>query len=198
MEKLKGLKLATSDKDLSSQGSNGNEEGADATSSQAFNPLSPETSDVAVSSFSAIRGVSPTAQASAPSPGSPLGSLLEQRPSHQQQQSASASSSSRKVAAQAPPASLIAQQQRAGMASLNAFAGSSFDASAAGAAADANAAKYARSTTDATLVGADDREDDLFALPISPRSPEMTKSPFSFAAGETARHRIMNAGEKAS
>jgi hypothetical protein len=31
-------------------------------------------------------------------------------------------------------------------------------------------------------------EDDLFALPMSPRSPEMAKSPFSFAASDTGRY----------
>ena len=32
----------------------------------------------------------------------------------------------------------------------------------------------------------DDKDDGLFALPISPRSPEVGKSPFSFAVNETA------------
>ena len=34
----------------------------------------------------------------------------------------------------------------------------------------------------------DDREDDLFALPISPRSPEMTKSPFSFGTSDKTKY----------
>jgi hypothetical protein len=41
----------------------------------------------------------------------------------------------------------------------------------------------------------DDREEGLFALPISPRSPEMTKSPFSFAQNETTKY---TTGERAS
>jgi hypothetical protein len=31
-----------------------------------------------------------------------------------------------------------------------------------------------------------DTEDDLFAVRLSPRSPEMTKSPFSFTVKDTA------------
>jgi hypothetical protein len=34
----------------------------------------------------------------------------------------------------------------------------------------------------------DEDDDDLFALPMSPRSPEMTKSPFSFAAQDVGRY----------
>ena len=34
----------------------------------------------------------------------------------------------------------------------------------------------------------EDEEEELFALPLSPRSPEMTKSPFSFAAEDTRRY----------
>jgi len=33
-----------------------------------------------------------------------------------------------------------------------------------------------------------EEEEELFALPLSPRSPEMTKSPFSFAADDTRRY----------
>jgi hypothetical protein len=32
----------------------------------------------------------------------------------------------------------------------------------------------------------DETEDELFAVKLSPRSPEMTKSPFSFTAKDTA------------
>ena len=32
----------------------------------------------------------------------------------------------------------------------------------------------------------DETEDELFAVKLSPRSPEMTKSPFSFSAKDTA------------
>jgi hypothetical protein len=35
-----------------------------------------------------------------------------------------------------------------------------------------------------------DEEDELFALPLSPRSPEMLKSPFSFAADDTTRYLV--------
>jgi hypothetical protein len=33
-----------------------------------------------------------------------------------------------------------------------------------------------------------EEEDELFALPLSPRSPEMTTSPFSFASGDTMKY----------
>lgn len=33
-----------------------------------------------------------------------------------------------------------------------------------------------------------DKADDLFALPMSPRSPEMTKSPFSFGTVDTLKY----------
>ena len=33
-----------------------------------------------------------------------------------------------------------------------------------------------------------DAEDDLFALPMSPKSPEAGKSPFSFATQDTGRY----------
>ena len=191
MEKLKGLKLSTSEKELSSpHDANANDTVADTLSSHAFNPLSPETSDVAVSSFSAIRGVSPPSQTSTPSQAQALAApLMEQKPSSQQrQQQKSQPLPSRRVASQVPPASLLAQQQRMNMASLDAFAGSSFDDKAASAGGTPMSMKAAKSTTD-TL--ADDREDDLFALPMSPRSPEMTKSPFSFASRDTGKYELV-------
>jgi len=45
--------------------------------------------------------------------------------------------------------------------------------------------------------GADDDEDEkgLFALPLSPRSPDMTKSPFSFAKKDTLRYTEGSRGE---
>jgi hypothetical protein len=36
-----------------------------------------------------------------------------------------------------------------------------------------------------------EEEDELFALPLSPRSPEMLKSPFSFAADDTTRYLVI-------
>ena len=136
MDKLKGLKVSTTE---SSQPNN------------FHNPLSPETSDVAVGSFGSFAAIKGT--------GNPTSSPLAQPPGQ------------RKIAAQAPPESFAAQQRQQGgegMGSLNAFA--------------SGAGGFA--VGDST-----DAEDDLFALPMSPRSPETTtKSPFSFAAQDTGRY----------
>ncbi|KXS95199.1 hypothetical protein AC578_6608 [Pseudocercospora eumusae] len=79
----------------------------------------------------------------------------------------------RKLVAQRPPESFISQQRpQGGMGSLNAVA--SGDISDTG---------FSQPPAD------DDKEDDLFALPMSPRSPEMgTKSPFSFTAQDTMKY----------
>ena len=145
MEKLKGLRLGTSEKDLNV----GQEQGRRGSS----NPLSPETSDVAFSSFAAIKGFDASSLAAKPA----------QRP-HE----------IRRMTGQGPPASILAQQQQTRMASLNAFADG------------ATLSEKARE---------DENEDDLFALPISPRSPDMAKSPFSFAASDTIKY---VRGEKAA
>ncbi|KAF2767413.1 hypothetical protein EJ03DRAFT_329188 [Teratosphaeria nubilosa] len=145
MDKLKGLKIGTTSEEL-----------ANAPGGDAHNPLSPETSDVAVGSvgsFAALKG------SREPS------STQRQQQQQQQQQ---------KVTAVRPPESLLAeqQQQQGGrMASLNAFAatGTGFSAPPAEPADD-------------------DGANDLFALPISPRSPEMAKSPFSFAMQDTRKY----------
>ncbi|KAF2109035.1 hypothetical protein BDV96DRAFT_616032 [Lophiotrema nucula] len=143
MEKLRGLKLGTSDKDLASK--------SDSEIPQS-NPLSPESSDVAVSSFAVFKGANPSVLAAKPPQPPP--------------------STSRKVAAHSPPPSVVAQQQEfSGMASLNAF----------------TAPAPAFQSRGPPLPD-DDNDDGLFALPISPRSPEMGKSPFSFANNETSKY----------
>lgn len=137
MDKLKALKVSTNE---STQ------------PSHFHNPLSPETSDVAVGSFGSFAAIK----------GAPNPSTLAAKPAQPPGQ--------RKIAAQRPPESFAAQQRQQGgegMASLNAFA--------------SGAAGFA--VGDST-----DAEDDLFALPMSPRSPETTKSPFSFAAQDTTRY----------
>ncbi|KAF2090798.1 hypothetical protein K490DRAFT_33662 [Saccharata proteae CBS 121410] len=155
MERLKGLKLSTGEKELGSR-KDSNE--AEDTVPPAANPLSPEMSDVAVSSFSVFKG--------APADPSTLAAKPAQAP--------------RRIAAQVPPPAFIAQQQHhqmGGMGSLNAFA----------------APTPPQGVTQEPLD--DDVEDDLFALPMSPRSPEMGASPFSFAASDTMKY---VKGEKAS
>jgi hypothetical protein len=146
MEKLRGLKLGTSEKDLTAR----NERGEPPQS----NPLSPESSDVAVSSFAAFKGASPSVLAAKPP-----------QPPQAQPQTAP-----RKVAAVLPPP-VVAQQQNSGMASLNAFTGPSPVFQSRG-----------------PPLPDDDVDDGLFALPISPRSPEMAKGPFSFGGNDTAKY----------
>ncbi|KAK3677577.1 hypothetical protein LTR78_002427 [Recurvomyces mirabilis] len=75
----------------------------------------------------------------------------------------------RRIAAQRPPDSIAAlQSQGAEMASLNAFASGG--------------------TGFASMQPEDEKADGLFALPMSPRSPEMSKSPFSFGAVDTMKY----------
>ncbi|PBP22513.1 hypothetical protein BUE80_DR006507 [Diplocarpon rosae] len=116
-EKLRGLKLGTNVAELSSSIAHGQ------PPSQSSNPLSPDTGDVAVSSFSLFHG---------------------------------STSRTPRTVAQAPPQHLLARQNDV---SLNAIASG--------------------------FVPIKDREndteDDLFAVKMSPRSPEMARSPFSFA-----------------
>jgi hypothetical protein len=147
MDRLKGLKLGTSAHDLAS----GPRPGTNAA--PQANPLSPESSDVAVGgfvgTFAALKGTPPPP------------------PSTERTQSQPQPQAPRKIVAQLPPDSLAAQQrQQAGMGSINAFA-----------AGDVGG-----------LAPSADADDDLFAVPLSPRSPEMSKSPFSFAAQDTTKY----------
>lgn len=147
LEKLKGLKLGTSDRELHASTSAREEPGVP---SGWHNPLSPEGSDVAVGGFGSFAALK----------GAPDLATLSAKPAQQP--------ASRRMVAQRPPESFAAQQRQASLGSLNAFGTSSFSGQQA--------------------VGDDKDEDDLFALPMSPRSPEMTKSPFTFAAQDTGRY----------
>jgi len=155
MEKLRGLKLGTSERDLSARLSSGTQEPGDIQPQS--NPLSPESSDVAVSSFSAFKGENPA--------------LLAAKPPQFPQ-----SSGPRKMAAVLPPSTVTQQQAPGGMASLNAFA------------APTPAFVPMFESRPGPSLPDDDVDDGLFALPISPRSPEMTKSPFSFGGSDTAKY----------
>ncbi|KAL6706864.1 hypothetical protein ACN47E_005007 [Coniothyrium glycines] len=146
MDKLAGLRLGTSDKDLTPP----------AGSTPFANPLSPESSDIAISSFSVFKGANPaTLAAKAPQPAQPL-----------------QTSAPRKIAAISPPTDVAQQQPPSFMGSLNALSGAEPDFQSRGPVA----------------VEEDDHDDGLFALPISPRSPEVGKSPFSFSATDTTKH----------
>lgn len=147
MDKLKGLKLGTDASDLTGK------QQSEGAPSQFQNPLSPESSDVAVGSFGSFAALK-----GEPVPTS-VGTTTS-LPSKEQ----------RRMVAQQPPESFAAQQrQHAGMGSLNAFASD-------------DTGFTSRQQDDV------DDDDDLFALPMSPRSPEMTKSPFSFAAQDTMKY----------
>ncbi|KAG8630404.1 hypothetical protein KVT40_002023 [Elsinoe batatas] len=144
MDKLKGLKLNTST-------TRSDDRGDEAHLQDDLNPLSPEQSDVAVSSFgsfAALKGV--------PDP-SILGAKVPQ-PQGQ-----------RKFAPQRPPDEVVRQQKAVGQGSLNAIT-------------SGQTGFTGREERE------EEREDDLFALPISPRSPDMGTSPFSFAARDTVRY----------
>lgn len=161
MDKLKGLKLETR---------------ATTPPDATVNPLSPEQSDVAVSSFgsfAAIKGPHETMNSLAAKPSQrPTPTIGTPTPK------ASQSPVLRKVAVQRPPHSIVAQQQQStGMGSLNAI-GTSYERSSIPQVEKNSPAGYA---------GDDEREDDLFALPMSPRSPDMGISPFSFGKEDTLR-----------
>jgi hypothetical protein len=166
MDKLKGLKLGTSEKDLSSSGRGGVEDAPHADS--YHNPLSPEGSDVAVgsfSSFAALKGMPPAASV-----------LAAKAP--QATSTTTSQPSTRKVVAQSPPDSFAAQRrQRGDIGSLDAVASGSETG-------------FQQSFVAAAPVSNADEEDvdELFALPMSPRSPEMAKGPFSFARDDTERY----------
>lgn len=161
LDKLAGLKLNTT----GSNGSNATTSKPEEDTTSFFaNPLSPEGTDVAVSSFSSfalLKGENPASSLAAKPPQRPLQTTAP-----------------RKVAVQVPPPDFVASaQEGTGMASLNALTSpapvfQSRGGDTGGGAADTD----------------DDKDDGLFASPIDPRSPEIGKSPFSFAGNDTARY----------
>ena len=160
MDKLAGLRLGTSEKDLTPS-----------SSTQSFsNPLSPESSDIAISSFAVFKGANPNLSALAAKPPQ------QPQPQAQTQPPQVSAPVPRKVAAQIPPPSIVAQQQSGSglMGSLNALSGP-------------GPVFQSRGQSLSTTNDDDDNDDGLFALPISPRSPEVGKSPFSFASGDTSK-----------
>lgn len=175
MEKLKGLKIGTTTEALSPGGSSSIKPAPESV--EAFNPLSPESSDVAVGSFGAFAALK----------GMPAPSTLAAKPaqppsSTSQSQAPQLSPPQRRMQAQRPPDSFAAQQRQAGLGSLNALG----SAPAPGSFSSFEDTAFTRPAVPTSSSGQD--EDDLFALPMSPRSPEMTKSPFSFAASDTGRY----------
>ncbi|KLJ06136.1 hypothetical protein EMPG_10429 [Blastomyces silverae] len=126
-EKLKGLKLGTSEKDLTRKPPPANH----AEDSESH-PLSPEGPDVAISSFNSFRHTPISDPAKSPV---------------------------RHAVAHLPPASIQAQQER--QLSEGGF------------------------TSLATTTIEQNTDDGLFAKALSPRSPDIPRSPFSFSPEET-------------
>jgi hypothetical protein len=140
-EKLRGLSIGTSDRELNARGLN--------TPTRENHPLSPEASDLAYSSFSAFRNGPVSAQ----SAGGP-----------------------KKIVAQGPPESIRRQQ-----------GGQSLNSSVLAKKHDTNASK------------GEENGDDLFAVALSPRSPDGPKSPFSLSSAEVASGAMAKAkGESSS
>lgn len=167
MEKLKGLKIGTTSDALTPV--------APSQAPPAYNPLSPDASDVAVGSFGAFAALK----------GMPEPSSLAAKPAQPPSSTAPSLTTqpTRRIAAQRPPESFASQQ--AGIGSLNALASNN----ETGFSSFADVGFSQPQTAPSASTAADDKEDDLFALPMSPRSPEMAKSPFSFAASDTNRYR---------
>jgi len=145
------------------------------TSTFDSNPLSPEGSDVAVNfnTFAALHGL--------PDP-----STLSAKPAQQPlvRDHTTSIPALRRIAPQLPPDHVLAQQRQNSMASLNALAVNE----------DPVEFKAAPSSTASALERSDSAadEDDLFALPLSPRSPadqQTGGSSFSFAADHVARYK---------
>lgn len=139
MDKLKGLKLGTGAQDLNT-----------AQPNTYHNPLSPETADVAVGSFSSFASIK----------GAPNPSTLSTRPAQP----------SKRMTPKSPPESVTSQQrQQTGMGSLNAFANAE--------------------TESPVNMTSPEKQDDLFALPLSPKSAAASnQSSFSFGAQDTSRY----------
>jgi hypothetical protein len=187
MDKLKGLRIGTTTEALSPGGSSLAKQAPETV--DTFNPLSPESSDVAVGSFGAFAALK-----GMPNPSS-LAAKSSQTPSiapASTPQLGQPQQQPRRMQAQRPPDSFAAQQRQAGLGSLNAL-GSHNGPASTGGFQSFEEATFARPAAPAAVVppsssAAQQDEDDLFALPMSPRSPEMTKSPFSFAASDTGRY----------
>lgn len=94
-----------------------------------------------------------------------------------------ASGHARKITAQAPPADLLRQQENVS------FSGLGIDGITGTMAAD----DEDEDEDEAEESAAEGEGDGLFALPMSPRSPEMSKSPFSFGGEDVQRWKVAGA-----
>lgn len=140
---------------------------AETKEEQEHNPLSPETADVAVSwtSFASMNGL-----------GGGRDTLAAKAPQQTQQPQGMRSF--------APPESVLEQQRQAsGIGSLNAFTAP---------ATSSSQVQFRGPSVEATpTTGAANDEEDLFALPMSPRSPDRSSGgtkKFTFGEEDTARY----------
>lgn len=160
LSKMKGLRVGTADPSSSS---------AAPPDAAAASLLSPEAGDVAVGSFAALKGPALTTSAPAP-PQQPQPPPL------------------RTAVPIAPPADLAAAQRASG-GGFASLAGGAPAALATGlpptgmSATGTESARVERSNA-ADEEDEDEDEEGLFALPISPRSPDMAKGVFSWDARE--------------
>ncbi|GBF62164.1 hypothetical protein TMEN_4698 [Trichophyton mentagrophytes] len=158
-EKLKGLRLGTSEKDLirKSMGNSG--------SDAQLHPLSPDEPDMAISSFSSFHTGNTPVNASTPS----LQTQQQPQPSNLSSQPQT-HPIGRQPVAHAPPDFIRRQQEQdSGFASLNMQP-----------IGDNGALNNEVNNTSSAEV-----QDGLFAKALSPRSPDIPKSPFSFSTEET-------------
>ncbi|KAJ5671556.1 hypothetical protein N7507_000683 [Penicillium longicatenatum] len=148
-DKLKGLKLQTSEKDLAGSGN-------DSSGPNTAHLLSPQSPDVAVSSFSSFSNIARKQENFIPTP-------ITNPTTTPSTQTNSTGAEGLKTIAHFPPSSLQAAQQtfeHGGFASMNSMES-----------LDSMAPLVRTSSTDS---------EDLFAKALSPRSPDLPRSPFSF------------------
>ncbi|KAJ5437870.1 uncharacterized protein N7458_008868 [Penicillium daleae] len=160
MDKLKGLKLQTSERDLSAKdGAQDQDLNSDRMKLTARKPgpsdshlLSPQSPDVAVSSFSSFRSIANRAPHSMPTPDT------NPTPTPSLPTNPTGPESFRPVALHPPESVQEAQQSSRpeGFAAIG-------------------------SMTTIARTSSADSGDDLFAKALSPRSPDLPRSPFSFA-----------------
>ncbi len=154
-EKLKGLRLGTSEHELKTGGDGSVNDGE-------AHPLSPETLDVAVSSFATFHQVSGIANST-----------------HR----------TARTAAQIPPSYIRAQQQDLGELSMDSIATKKSQAqdgwTSMSRGGGAEQQDYqSQKTGPRARRKSHDSEEELFAKALSPRSPDIPRSPFSFSVGD--------------
>lgn len=158
-DKLKGLKLQTSEMDLARRAGT-NTSSTSAITDAELHPLSPDEPDVAISSFTSFHIPART-------PSNPT------RPTNNTTTASIASTI--KPVSHHPPSSIQSQQQAQAFASLSMQPLPTPSAS--------NYSSPQSVVPDPT--NNHDAADDLFAKALSPRSPDIPRSPFSFSPEET-------------